>query len=243
MMQKQRSINMFWVWVSHSGGYEECHLVVRNFVWFGGCQLMFRKDIAPPYSVLKSKPSKISTDGFLLRLLFGPEYGGGNFLRNVGRIPPNYTVLWSRISQFPRKYINKSNNSEYNCVPPVPMDRRSQRCCSDAELYENCGEWRRLTGNRSVSLSSSDWPRFIDRSHVSGNIPATGEKVVPVERNKMEENSRKKSDGIRGAQKNWKERRISKESGRKSDNMRFCDKLGIIMNRYLGRCMYCSSFI
>jgi hypothetical protein len=32
----------------------------------------------------------------LLRLFFDPEYGGDMFLRNVGWIPTDYTVLYPR---------------------------------------------------------------------------------------------------------------------------------------------------
>jgi hypothetical protein len=79
---------------------EEHHLVGYNAVWPVESQPTFRRNLSPLSSGSKNKPSKKLAwkqaashpaslanclhAGFLLRLFFGPEDGGDNFLRNVG---------------------------------------------------------------------------------------------------------------------------------------------------------------
>jgi hypothetical protein len=66
-----------------------------NAVQFVKSQPTFRKKISPPSLVSKNKPNKkpagkqVATIGgfhacFMLGLIFDPEDGGDNFLRNVG---------------------------------------------------------------------------------------------------------------------------------------------------------------
>jgi hypothetical protein len=55
----------------------------------------FRRNISPPSSGSKGKPSSVShwfSSGFLFGLLFDTEDGGYMFVRNVG-LPPAYTAL------------------------------------------------------------------------------------------------------------------------------------------------------
>jgi hypothetical protein len=46
------------IWGSHSGGYEEFHLLGYNALYSVQSQLMFRRNMSPPSSGLNNKPSK-----------------------------------------------------------------------------------------------------------------------------------------------------------------------------------------
>jgi hypothetical protein len=64
----------------------------------------FRRNVSPPSSGSKNKPSKkpaalLATyyhAGFLLGLLFDPEDGGDTFLRNVASLLTDYMALYPR---------------------------------------------------------------------------------------------------------------------------------------------------
>jgi hypothetical protein len=67
-------------------------LPVFNAVEFGDSQT-FRRNISPPSSERKNKPSKKpASAGFLLGLVFTPEGGSDMVSRNVGLLP-NCTAL------------------------------------------------------------------------------------------------------------------------------------------------------
>jgi hypothetical protein len=71
-----------WIWVQSSG--------------FGKIPT-FQRNMSPPSSESKNKPSLPPVSGFLLRLLFDPEEGRDIFLRNV-ELSPNYTASQPRRS-------------------------------------------------------------------------------------------------------------------------------------------------
>jgi hypothetical protein len=77
-----RQKNVYWIWGSHSGGYEE-------YFSSGFARWLLRAD-------------------FLFGVRFSPQNWGDIYLRNVGLFSPDYTALYSRKYIIPEVYTSLS---------------------------------------------------------------------------------------------------------------------------------------
>jgi hypothetical protein len=83
------------IWDSHGSGCEELCVVRYNVVYYDENKPMFQRNMSPPFSGSKNKPSKkaleLDTRFIVFSLTVKTEVV---FLRNAGWLPTDYTALY-----------------------------------------------------------------------------------------------------------------------------------------------------